>query len=439
MFASLPSCAIGAAALAGALLISGCSSESDVPPVVASSPDGGTQMNTDTGSGGTFPDVNTVPTTRPTSTIQDLVKLPDGLSGASNGTQYGEPLVGGPGSAADRPAPPPPPVEELPPIPEPDGEPTQGSEVPDASAPDAVAEAPAEGAVSEQEVAPAESVAAAPMAEPAPIPAPEIIEPQMPEPQAEVAPVPEVVEPEMPEPVAEAASAPEASQPGASEPQAAAPAEQIDAAQYGDSQAAPEGDPGTAATAEAQPEPQPAATAEPESPPLQPETQLAMVPAPPAAPQAPATTLPAEQPFYPAQALYRSPYGASQAPANANYGAPAADGQPLALIFFDSRSSNLSADDRSVLRQIAELQRTQGGIVHVIGHASMRSDSTDPEHEQLNQDISEARAGIVAQQLVEYGVPQDAITTVAAGESQPLHSESGEAGNRRAEVYLSAN
>jgi outer membrane protein OmpA-like peptidoglycan-associated protein len=405
MFASLPSRAIGAAALAGALLISGCSSESDVPPVVASSPDGGTQMNTDTGSGGTFPDVNTVPTTRPTSTIQDLIKLPDGLSGAQNGTQYGEPLVGGPSSAADRPAPPPPPVEELPPIPEPDGEETQGSEVPEASAPDDVAEAPANEAASEEPAA------------------------------TEAAPEPEVAQPEMPDqPIAAAAPAPEASQPEA------------DAAQYGDFQPAPEGESEAATAAEIQPESQPAATPEAESPPLQPETQLAMVPPPAVAqPQAPAVTQPTEQPFYSAQALYRSPYATSQAqpaapaPTNAAYGTAPAAGQPLALIYFDSGSSNLSADDRNVLRQIAELQRTQGGIVHIIGHASLRSDSTDPEHQQINQDISEARAGIVAQQLMEYGVPQDAITTVAAGDSQPLYSDSGEAGNRRAEVYLSAN
>jgi outer membrane protein OmpA-like peptidoglycan-associated protein len=42
---------------------------------------------------------------------------------------------------------------------------------------------------------------------------------------------------------------------------------------------------------------------------------------------------------------------------------------------------------------------------------------------------------------MEYGVPQAAIQTVAAGDSQPLYSEampSGEAANRRAEVYLSA-
>src|SRR5262245_7816769 len=122
MIVSLRSRGIGAAALAAALLLAGCSSDSDVPPTTVSAPGGGTQANTDTGSGGTFPDINTVPMQRPTTTIQDLNLMPDGLSAAQGGTQYGEPLVGGPSSSAAPPPPPPPPApaqeENLPPIPE---------------------------------------------------------------------------------------------------------------------------------------------------------------------------------------------------------------------------------------------------------------------------------------------------------------------------------
>ena len=86
MIGSLSSRGIGAAALAAGLLLAGCSSDSDVPPTVASAPSGGTQVNTDTGSGGSFPDVNSVPTQRPTSTIQDLNQAPQGLAGAQGGT-----------------------------------------------------------------------------------------------------------------------------------------------------------------------------------------------------------------------------------------------------------------------------------------------------------------------------------------------------------------
>ena len=121
MIVAFPSRGIGATALAAGLLLAGCSSDSDVPPTVTSAPGGGTQMNTDTGSGGEFPDVNTTPTQRPTSTIQDLAQAPTGLAAAQGGTQYGEALVGGPTSTAEPPPPPPPPEppqEALAPIPE---------------------------------------------------------------------------------------------------------------------------------------------------------------------------------------------------------------------------------------------------------------------------------------------------------------------------------
>ena len=112
MIVLLPSRAAGAVALAFGLALAGCSSDQDVPKTVASAPDGGTQVNTDTGSAGEFPDVNTTPTQRPTSTITDLNQAPEGLSGAQSGTQYGESLVGGPSGSAERPAAPEPDPEE---------------------------------------------------------------------------------------------------------------------------------------------------------------------------------------------------------------------------------------------------------------------------------------------------------------------------------------
>jgi outer membrane protein OmpA-like peptidoglycan-associated protein len=63
------------------------------------------------------------------------------------------------------------------------------------------------------------------------------------------------------------------------------------------------------------------------------------------------------------------------------------------------------------------------------------------QHQEANQRISEARANAVAQELMKLGVPLGAIRASAAGDSQPLYTEvapTGEAGNRRVEVYLSA-
>jgi len=444
MIVSLPSRGIGAAALAVGLLLAGCSSDSDVPPMVASAPGGGTQANTDTGSGGTFPDVNTVPNQRPTSTIQDLNQAPEGLSGAQGGTQYGEPLVGGPTSSAAPPPPPPPPEpapqEELAPLPE-AGIQTQNSDSAPASAePVAAAPAPEE----------------APAASAEPIATPEVAEPQPMEPTefAEAAPAPEgqTIDATTAQPPADSGGV--QAVPMAALPQQ--PAISAGAPQDSPQQFQPE----------AQLAPAPAGV---QAQPLG-ATQQAQLPAPAygknyaaLAPEAyginsPQPVLPADQGYNRAQAAYRAPYagppanyggangGATQsamvAPTYASYGQPYYAGQPVGLIYFWEGSSKLSSDDLNVLMQIAEMQRAYGGVVHVVGHASMRTSSMDyTRHQQANQRVSEERANAVARQLMEYGVPEGAIQAAAAGDSQPLYSEampSGEAANRRAEVYLSA-
>jgi outer membrane protein OmpA-like peptidoglycan-associated protein len=128
---------------------------------------------------------------------------------------------------------------------------------------------------------------------------------------------------------------------------------------------------------------------------------------------------------------------APAAPTQTSYG-----GEPVGLIYFRDGSSELSADDRSVLEQIAGLQRTYGGVVSVVGHASMGAGTAGyTQHQMANQRISEARANAVAYQLLNYGVPPNAIRTAAVGDAHLLYSETmpnGEAGNRRVEVYLSA-
>ena len=398
MTVSLSPRGIGAAALAAGLLLAGCSSGSDVPPTEVSAPDGGTQQNTDTGSGGTFPDVNTTPTQRPTSTIQDLNQAPTGLSAAPGGTQYGEALVGGPTSTAEPPAPPPP-QEALAPIPEP-GVQTDNSEV----------------APSEPYQAPSE-----------PVETPAVVEPQPTEPAAE------------PEPVAEPA-------PTYEEPQ-------------GEGQTIQ----GTANAAEPQPEPAPVVSAPeptetvaaaPQAEPSYPEAQPA--PAAPQQAQLPTDVYGSNQAAMAPEAYGVSPPQSSGAPNQPYYapqmaaapGMPAPaqpyyGGEPVGLIYFREGSFDLSSDDRGVLEQIAQIQRAYGGVVNVVGHASVGGASAVnyAQHEEANQRISEARANAVAQELMKFGVPLGAIRASAAGDSQPLYSEvapTGVAGNRRVEVYLSA-
>ncbi|HEX6121063.1 MAG TPA: OmpA family protein [Dongiaceae bacterium] len=439
MIVSSPARAVGAAVLVGGLLLGGCSSEKDVPPTVASAPNGGTQVNTDTGSGGTFPDINSVPNQRPTSTIQDLNAAPEGLSGAPGGGQYGDALVGGPTSSAPPPAPPPPPPPEqqLAPIAE-SADQTQNASIPTAPAPtpaEPAAEAPADAAAPapEEVPEPAGQEAAAPEESPAapsePIATPEVNEPEPMEPGTEGEPQ-----------YGEAAPAPE--------PAAPAPQDQGGEGQTIVAQA-PQTQPAVpAADAAAAPAPAPEST-----PPAQPETQVA---AAPPAPAPSATALPQTAPAYSQSYPVSSPEAYGISPPNpasppyrpagnsgaANYAAAAPSppyathGEPLGLIYFGEGSYALSPDDRDVLVQIANMQRIYGGVVHVVGHASTATGAAE-----ANQRISAARAQAVADQLMQYGVPRDAIQVIAAGDAQPLYSEtapSGEAGDRRADVYLGA-
>jgi outer membrane protein OmpA-like peptidoglycan-associated protein len=118
-------------------------------------------------------------------------------------------------------------------------------------------------------------------------------------------------------------------------------------------------------------------------------------------------------------------------------------GQAVGLVYFADGSSGLSAADRDVLRQVAELQRLQGGVLRIIGHASQHTGNLDAQRqEEVNRRVSLARAATVARALVDMGVQPILVQVAAAGDDQTLYSEStpaGEAGNRRAEVYLSQN
>jgi outer membrane protein OmpA-like peptidoglycan-associated protein len=118
-------------------------------------------------------------------------------------------------------------------------------------------------------------------------------------------------------------------------------------------------------------------------------------------------------------------------------------GQAVGYVYFNNGSSRLSAADRQVLQQVAQLQRIQGGVLRIIGHASARTGNMEAlDQQQVNHDVSMERATVVARALVEYGVQPILVQVAAAGDDQTLYAEStpaGEAGNRRAEVYLSQN
>ena len=112
----------------------------------------------------------------------------------------------------------------------------------------------------------------------------------------------------------------------------------------------------------------------------------------------------------------------------------------LGVIYFNHNSTALSQQDLQVLRQVVALQQQSGGVLRVVGHASQRTAQLNPQaHEQTNLQLSQRRAESVARALRGFGVRPDAVIAEGRGDSEQLYYEfmpTGEAGNRRVEIFL---
>lgn len=110
------------------------------------------------------------------------------------------------------------------------------------------------------------------------------------------------------------------------------------------------------------------------------------------------------------------------------------------VIYFQHGSFGLDGTDRRILREVADAQKARGGTVVVVGHASSRTQNLAPErHFEANLAMSQRRANAVAEALRGYGVAPGSLAVEARGAAQPVFQEvmpSGEAGNRRVEIYL---
>lgn len=113
----------------------------------------------------------------------------------------------------------------------------------------------------------------------------------------------------------------------------------------------------------------------------------------------------------------------------------------VATILFSNGSHGLDANDRRILADVARLQKQNNGVIRVVGHASQRTKNLDPVvHKMTNFQVSVKRANRVVAELKKMGVASDRILTAAVGDNQPVYLEvmpSGEAGNRRTEIFLS--
>ncbi len=112
----------------------------------------------------------------------------------------------------------------------------------------------------------------------------------------------------------------------------------------------------------------------------------------------------------------------------------------VATIRFENGSSKLSTRDRQILANVIRLKKERGGRIRVVGHASSRTRNTDPvKHKMINFRISVARADVIAKTLVRMGADRAQLEIDAISDSSPEFLEvmpTGEAGNRRAEIYL---
>lgn len=415
--ASLRRAGLRAGVLAAGLIVAGCSlpsmgglfggdEETVDDPTVARAET--TEAADDVpGQDAAYPNLATVPdrdSVRSSGKL-DRAKIAEGLVADRRNAQYTEQIVRRDGTLARAPRARPAPTAST--------EPRTTAVLGAASKPSAV---PSPPSMTPAEEAPAVTSGGAPTAEAPPVPA----VPATPVQTADIAPVP-VPPPAPPAPAADVAPPPPAPPPEATllgrpailppPPPPATPAPTPSAA--APSAAASNGA-GRADSAEATPV-GPLAGPPPPPPELAPPRPAAVAPAmpPPARTQLASASVPPE---------------------------PSVPGDQVGTILFDHGSARLAAEDKHLLRQIAGLYRTHGGTIRVVGHASGRTREANPvRHQMINFEVSMRRANAVAAELRRHGVPAESIVVEAKSNGEPKFQEtmpSGEAGNRRADIFL---
>ena len=138
--------------------------------------------------------------------------------------------------------------------------------------------------------------------------------------------------------------------------------------------------------------------------------------------------------------MEQSPSGAVFAESGATASFDPAGMTRVATIHFASSSSMLDERDRTILGAVIQLQRERGGHVVVVGHASSHTRDMDYiAHQMVNFQVSMERAATIGNELKDLGLAGDVLEVQAVSDTAPLYTEimpSGEAGNRRVEIYL---
>ena len=112
----------------------------------------------------------------------------------------------------------------------------------------------------------------------------------------------------------------------------------------------------------------------------------------------------------------------------------------VATILFANGSAKVNSRDHRVLRQVIAQHKKIGGTLRIVGHASRRTKTIDPiRHKMANFQVSTARAERVAKELVKMGIKANKMFVGSVSDNEPRYYEympSGEAGNRRTEIYI---
>ena len=112
----------------------------------------------------------------------------------------------------------------------------------------------------------------------------------------------------------------------------------------------------------------------------------------------------------------------------------------VAVIQFSNGATNLTKNERAILRKVVALHKERGGSIRVVGHASSRTRDMDPvRHKMVNWSVSTSRANTIAKEFLRLGVSANNLYVGAMADNEPVYYEvmpSGEAGNRRAEIYI---
>jgi outer membrane protein OmpA-like peptidoglycan-associated protein len=104
-------------------------------------------------------------------------------------------------------------------------------------------------------------------------------------------------------------------------------------------------------------------------------------------------------------------------------------------VLFDTGKFNLRTEAREALAKLSGIVMAHPGLnLEIEGH----TDSTGSD--ELNQKLSEERAGAVRSYLVQQGLPDSSVTSQGLGKSMPVADNATSAGrqhNRRVEIIVS--